>query len=85
MNRCAAHTSDERRSLDELRASLDYGPAALPNDDQFIFILDDVLTTGRSFKVVKQMVHDRMPAAQIIGIFVARCARPSIEWDFAEL
>jgi hypothetical protein len=36
-----------------------------------------VLTTGSHFKAVKEMILERSPQTQVIGVFVARRAVPN--------
>lgn len=80
--RCAAHESDVRPSEQELRASLDFGPTEMLVGKRYAFVLDDVLTTGRSFRVAKAMVLEKAPNISVVGLFIARVARPAIDWGF---
>jgi hypothetical protein len=71
----ADHESAERLAFDELlgitelTGSLDSAPR------QVIVIVDDVLNSGKHFKVAQSLVQDRYPSAEIRGVFLARCAR----------
>jgi hypothetical protein len=72
------HNSDNRRDPGELRATLqiDETQCALP--PTHVFLLDDVITTGCSFMVCKQMLTDRFPGISVTGMFVARRALAQI-------
>jgi hypothetical protein len=71
----ADHESAERLAFDELlgitelKGSLDSAPRPV------IVIVDDVLNSGKHFKVAQSLIRDRYPSAEIRGVFLARCAR----------
>jgi hypothetical protein len=47
-----------------------------------IILVDDVLNSGRHFKVAQQLLSVRYPQAEIRGLFMARCIRETpIEFD----
>jgi len=48
-----------------------------------ISVFDDVITTGSHFVAARRVLHERFPAAQIIGFFIAR--RVPETMDFSEL
>lgn len=48
----------------------------------FIFVFDDVLTTGSHFKAMKIVLGERFPNAKISGVFLARAVRPPQDIDF---
>ncbi|WP_151613986.1 hypothetical protein [Sinorhizobium alkalisoli] len=72
VEREARHTKTDRRDRDALRASLAIDPRFTSNPRQQVVLLDDVLTTGCSFKVCKEMIVEIWPASSVIGVFVAR-------------
>lgn len=41
-----------------------------------LVLLDDMLTTGRHFRAMHQLLRQRFPAAQIIGVFITRRVVP---------
>lgn len=71
----ADHESAERLGFDELlgltstTASMD--TALRP----IVVILDDVLNSGKHFKVAQQRMRERYPDVEIRGLFLARCVR----------
>jgi hypothetical protein len=62
-------TFDELLGITELKGSFDSAPR------QVIVIVDDVLNSGKHFKVAQSLIQDRYPSAEIRGVFLARCAR----------
>lgn len=70
-----SHTAEKRPKLDAIvgSLSLDSPPATAP---KFIFLFDDVLTTGAHFVACSELLKKRFPDAGIVGNFIARCARP---------
>jgi hypothetical protein len=74
----ADHESDERMSHTELRAITrinEAQAAGLPR--QNIAVVDDVLNSGKHFKVAQELLSARYPGTPIIGLFIARCIRVS--------
>lgn len=72
----ADHENDERMSHAELRAitRLNEAQAAAP-PRQHIAVVDDVLNSGKHFKVAQELLSARYPDTPIIGVFIARCIR----------
>lgn len=85
--RDARHSSGGKRDPAELRATLSVRAELLANKPDLIVLLDDVLTTGCSFKVCRAMLQEALPDATIIGIFAARRVvdRASAWEDFMDL
>ena len=48
--------------------------ARLPGE--FIFIVDDVLTTGAHFVAAKSLLKRQFPETPVMGVFVARRVLP---------
>jgi len=73
---CADHESPDRLSYAALRAitRLDEAQAAAPPHGS-IAVVDDVLNSGKHFKVAQELLAARFPGIPVIGIFVARCIR----------
>jgi hypoxanthine-guanine phosphoribosyltransferase len=44
-----------------------------------IVIIDDVLNSGKHFKVAQSLIRSRYPTAEIRGVFLARCVREPFE------
>jgi len=85
VGRDPAHVNASHRDPAALKATLSVNSALVAPAPLQVILLDDVLTTGCSFKVCKAMLAEVWPAAKIYGLFVARrvIARPSAEEDFA--
>ena len=69
----AAHGADVRPTPQDIEAGyvLDVSLAATPPGD-FIFVVDDVLTTGAHFLAAKAVIRKQFPETPIVGIFAAR-------------
>ncbi len=47
-----------------------------------IMVFDDVLNSGKHFKVAQRLLAQRFPGTPIIGVFLARCLPdPPVEFD----
>jgi predicted amidophosphoribosyltransferase len=71
----ADHEATDRMSHDELLALTEMLKPARPLRTTIV-ILDDVLNSGKHFKVAKQLLSNANPHATILGMFIARCTRP---------
>jgi hypothetical protein len=70
----ADHESNERLSYTALRGLIRINEAyAIAAPRPIIAVVDDVLTSGKHFKVAKELLSLRYPGIPVIGIFVARC------------
>ena len=83
--RTARHSRDAKRDPQELRATLQIDEAQTTPQPTHIFLIDDVITTGCSFMVCKQMLLERFPGVKVTGMFVARRALPSASAIFTAL
>jgi len=45
------------------------------HEGAIIAVVDDVLNSGKHFKVAQDLVSQRFPGVPVIGIFLARCIR----------
>lgn len=70
----ADHESVDRMTFDDLLALTEVLPSTTPVH-KTIVILDDVLNSGKHFKVAKLLLSMAHPTATILGIFLARCIR----------
>lgn len=73
----ADHENAVRLSPAELRTvtHIDAERAARGATRPVIAVLDDVLNSGKHFKVAQELLSQRFPDTTIIGIFIARCVR----------
>lgn len=85
VTRMARHSADVKRDPQQLRATLQIDEAQTAQPPTHIFLIDDVITTGCSFRVCKQMLVERFPGVEITGMFVARRALPPAETMFEAL
>lgn len=67
-----SHLAEARVSIPELIESMSVDEASAQPEPRSIGIFDDVLTTGRHFKAVQTVLHERFPNVPIVGVFVAR-------------
>jgi len=70
----ADHESTDRMTYDELLALTELLQPAKPLRTTII-ILDDVLNSGKHFKVAKSLLSNAIPNTAILGLFIARCTR----------
>jgi hypothetical protein len=72
LEREAMHGNQNTRDPEALRTTLGIRADLLNPAPAQVVLLDDVLTTGCSFRVCKALLGSVWPEAQIYGIFVAR-------------
>jgi predicted amidophosphoribosyltransferase len=70
----ADHESSDRMTYDELLALTEVLQPMTPLRSTIV-ILDDVLNSGKHFKVAKSLLSAANPTATILGLFIARCTR----------
>jgi predicted amidophosphoribosyltransferase len=72
----ADHENPDRLSYAALRANMriNEAHAAAPLRAN-IAVVDDVLNSGKHFKVAQELLVQRFPGVSVIGIFLARCIR----------
>lgn len=68
----AAHSTEARPRVDELRDNYLIDEALVDPPPRVIGVIDDVLTTGSHFKAAQLLLRSRFPAVKVYGIFVAR-------------
>lgn len=69
----ADHESSERQKFDELQGITRINEAVAHPTRPYIVLFDDVLNSGKHFKVAQQVLSARFPTAHIVGVFLARC------------
>jgi hypothetical protein len=78
----ADHESNDRLShtaLHELTRINETSAETPPRPN--IAVVDDVLNSGKHFKVAQELLSRRFPGIPVIGIFVARCVRNNLSRD----
>ena len=69
------HTADDRLTYEELRSITRLARGTEKPPRPVIVVLDDVLNSGKHFRVAQQLLRTRFPETEIRGIFIARCIR----------
>lgn len=70
----ADHETSERQRFEQLLAVTRIDEALIGvGVRQQIMVFDDVLNSGKHFKVAQQLLAQRFPGTPIIGMFLARC------------
>lgn len=77
----ADHESVDRLTFDELLAITELTNQSASAPRPVIVIVDDVLNSGKHFKVAQSTIRSRYPNAEIRGVFLARCVREPVEFD----
>jgi hypothetical protein len=79
----ADHETSERQRFEELLAVTRIDESRVgAGVRQQVMVFDDVLNSGKHFKVAQQLLLQKFPAASIVGVFLARCLPdPSVEFD----
>jgi hypothetical protein len=67
-----SHLQQERVGIPELIDSMRIDEGCTDPPPTTIGVFDDVLTTGRHFKAVQQVLQVRFPGVPIVGVFIAR-------------
>lgn len=62
-----------RPSITDLEKNLDFVEGVIPpSDNSMLIILDDVVTTGATYCACRNVIANKLPYVQILGLFVAR-------------
>jgi len=68
----AVHESAKRATPSELKENMFINEKLTSDLDEKIFLFDDVVTTGAHFVACRDLLLDRFPDKEVVGIFVAR-------------
>jgi hypothetical protein len=79
----ADHESIERLTFDELLAITQITTRVGIAPRRVIVIVDDVLNSGKHFKVAQSLIKGRYANAEIRGVFLARCVRQPAEFEMS--
>lgn len=74
----ADHETTDRIPYDELLAISKLNDVSGKPLRHIVVIVDDVLNSGKHFKVAQTLISAQAPTAEIRGLFVARCIRDSV-------
>ena len=69
-------TSASQRSPDLIHPNLQVSPALFDEPRQTIALVDDIITSGASFKACQNKLREHYSDRYIIGVFLARCVQP---------
>lgn len=73
-SRLARHTMSDKRDIDTEYNELEWISDELGNLDNgnaTVIILDDVITSGASYKACKKIIHEHYPNLEVYGVFWA--------------
>lgn len=84
-DRPAFHENNDPRNPEELMAQLQVSTAPLPPNAERIILLDDMITTGCSFRACKNLLEGQHPGIPVFGLFVSRRILPNPFAAFEEL
>jgi len=84
-NMHAAHEGEQRPTPIQLAANYTIDEQLVETTRKLIVLFDDVLTTGAHFKAAKQVLQNRIPQAEVVGVFIARRASNTAELDFEDI
>lgn len=84
-SRLPAHESSSRPKPQDLANNYRINPDTAEPKPNTIIIVDDMLTTGCTFKAMSQVLTTAFPGVTIAGVFLARRALPSAADDFDEI
>jgi len=71
----ADHEANDRTSYDDLLAISRLDDVSGKPLRPTVVVVDDVLNSGKHFKVAQALILEQAPTAEIRGLFVARCIR----------
>lgn len=75
-----AKRADQRPTVDELVASMRVAQELLHPAPDGIILLDDIITSGTTFKAAQRLLVPLFPNVKFVGLFVARRVFPTVEW-----
>lgn len=84
-SRIAAHLSSSRPTIDEIYGSLEWAGVETPPCN--VVLVDDVITTGASFRACERLILENAPECDVYGVFWARTVWPdhSVDIDFESI
>ncbi|MGJ4928165.1 hypothetical protein ACQR1I_16455 [Bradyrhizobium sp. HKCCYLS2038] len=68
----AAHETDQRPTVEEIKASYAIDEKLTSPAPSRIGLVDDVITAGAHYRAAKEVISARFPKATIVGFFIAR-------------
>lgn len=84
-DRPAFHENNDPRNPEELMAQLQVSADPLPPNAERVMLLDDMITTGCSFRACKNLLEAQYPGIPVFGLFVSRRVLPNPFAAFEEL
>lgn len=80
MSVAASHTTIETRDPGRIAQDLAVDESLAQPAPTRIALFDDIITTGAHYRAASTVLTIRFPAAEIIGIFIARRVFPTEQW-----
>ena len=71
----ADHEGAERLSYEELLAVSSLNDLSRSRPRPIVVVVDDVLNSGKHFRVAQTLINTRFPHVKVRGLFLARCRR----------
>ena len=86
-DREALHEGNKKRDLGEVERSINVDQSLTTPEPSHVVLIDDLLTTGCTFRVCSKIIRKIWPDMAIFGIFVARRVIPkdALEFEAAEV
>ena len=76
LSRVATHLSSDRPKPNEIKETYQWnGFQNQPNE--YLYLVDDVITTGAQFRAYKDLVLEHHPDLKILGVFWAKTFWPN--------
>lgn len=76
-DRPAFHENNEPRDPEVLMQQLQVSTSPLPPNSERIILIDDMITTGCSYRACKNLLEAQYPDVPVFGLFVARRILPN--------
>lgn len=77
-----AKRAEQRPAIEDLAASMRVVEELLNPLPTGIILLDDVITSGTTFKAAQRLLSPYLGNVKLVGLFVARRVIPPIQWEY---
>jgi hypothetical protein len=76
-----AKRAEHRPTIEELAASMRVVEELLDPLPSGVILLDDIITSGTTFKAAQRLLSPYLGDVKLVGLFVARRVIPPVQWD----